>query len=103
MPDLVKLIIRNGAIGFLVSAIFTAFILVSDMGGVGTLVMTSSSGPLAAILLFFFMGLTFGSAQIGFVIMSGKDDVDGGGRKQNAPMIHQPALIPAKIPTRLRR
>jgi hypothetical protein len=71
MPELFKLLLRNAAIGFGVAVAFVAALLLSDTGGVGTLVMTSDMGVVAVFLLTFFTGLTFASAQMGFAVMSG--------------------------------
>lgn len=75
MPELVKLLIRNAAIGFAAAACFVALLLLSDTGGLGTLISQSESGTLATAMLTFFVGLTFASLQMGWaVMMAGRED-----------------------------
>jgi len=103
MPELIKIILRNAAIGFGIAAIFVTALLISDTGGVGTLVANSESGLLAVALLTFFTGLTFGSAQIGFVIMSGDWSDKDKGRGQRLKLAPPPLLRPVPVPAKIRR
>lgn len=80
MPALIKLLLRHAAIGFGAAAIFVSALLISDTGGIGTLVARSDMAALAVFLLTFFTGLTFASAQMGFAVMSGDGMKDRGPR-----------------------
>lgn len=82
MPDLIKLLLRNAALGFLIAAIFVGVLLWTDIGGVGTLVANSDMALVAVFMLTFFVGLTFGSIQMGIAIMSGDWKAEGAGRKR---------------------
>jgi hypothetical protein len=68
-PPLVRLLVRNAAFGFAVAGAFIGSLLVFDIGGLGTLVAEQRDGPLAAFVLTFATGLTFGSVQMGIAIM----------------------------------
>ncbi len=102
MPDLIKLLIRNAAIGFGVAIVFVACIMLFDIGSVGTLVYSSDTGFVALFMLTFFMGLTFGSAQMGFAVMlSGAEkDRPGGGGKRRGRQHLDFAPIRVRTPTR---
>lgn len=79
MPRLLKLLLKNLALGFAVAALFVAALIWSDTAGLGTLIAESSHGWLAAALLFFFTGLTFASVQMGIAVMGlGRDDSESG-------------------------
>ena len=69
-------LLRHTIIGFMLAALFVAALLVFDLGGIGTLALSSDVGVLAVVLLTFFMGLSFASAQTAFAIMmaSRRDD-----------------------------
>ncbi len=69
LPAPVLFLLRHASVGFLVAAGVVAAILLADPGGLGTLIAHPAHHPGPALLLWFFLGLTFGSAQIGFAIM----------------------------------
>ena len=78
MPTLVKFMLRHALIGYAAAIIFVAAILALDVGGLRSLVETSSLGMLAVALLTFFTGLTFASLQMGMAIMSLKNEEEDG-------------------------
>jgi hypothetical protein len=98
MPLLVKFMLRHALIGVGAAIIFVAAVLALDVGGLATLIGTSSSGILAVVLLTFFTGLTFGSLQMAFAVMSLKE-------KEETPRDDKPtgnaALEP--VPVRVAR
>ncbi|TDH63689.1 hypothetical protein E2C06_05015 [Dankookia rubra] len=51
------------AIGFGIASLFLAALLLSDLGGVGTLLCAPSAGVWPALLFWLFTGLTFGAVQ----------------------------------------
>jgi hypothetical protein len=69
---LVRLFATNAVIGFAMSAIALAGIILLDPGGVGALLR---SAPLAIALLWFFLGLTLASVQMGIAVMNLQEDV----------------------------
>ncbi|MGF1621337.1 MAG: hypothetical protein ACFCUR_12060 [Rhodomicrobiaceae bacterium] len=99
MPPLIRFLLRHALIGFGIAAIFVAGLMLSDMGGIGTLIANAEAGWLALLMLTFFLGLTFGSAQMGFAVMSG--DLHGGdngrGGKRQPVRPYPLKLLPVKI------
>lgn len=113
MPRLIRFVLLHAAIGWLVAAIFVAALLHSDPGGIGTLLTRSQEGWGPLLLLWFFTGLTFGSAQLGAAVMLlGDDDADRGGgrrrpeagswRRRRAGFPHHPAAVPLMVRVRRR-
>ncbi len=76
---LVRLFVIHAGIGFAIATLAVGAILVLPTGDLGHLLR---GAPLAVAVLWFFMGLTFASAQMGMAIMErGWDDSSGGGRR----------------------
>lgn len=69
MPDLVRFLAHNAAIGFAAAIVFVFFLLVMDINGLWTLVTTTNGGSIAVFILTFFVGLTFASVQMGIAVM----------------------------------
>jgi hypothetical protein len=82
MPAHIRMIVKHAAIGFGISGVFTAMILYFNIGNLWHLVTNTAGGPIAVIMLVVFGGITFGSVQIGYVIMTMKaaDDEPKGGK-----------------------
>ncbi len=101
MPDHIRFFIRHAAIGFGISAAFTAMILYFNVGNLWHLVTHTTEGPIAVAMLVVFGGITFGSAQIGYKIMtmSDEDDTPSGG-KRDALYVLEPAPIPVRVEDR---
>lgn len=93
MPHLVHFLLRHAAIGFGVAFVFVAILLALDAHGLRTLMMRGADGWLAAAVLTFAMGLTFGSVQMGVAVMllSTRDE---GGRGRRRPTRRSPAAAP---------
>lgn len=99
MPKLVRLYIQSVAIGFAISAAFTAGLLGLNVGGIGHLVTGSDIGWVAALMLVVFNGIVFSAVQFAFRIMGmAEDDEPRGGHSAR-----EPVLIPVKVPVRNRR
>ena len=94
MSDLNRFLLRHAAIGFGVAFLVVGLILWTDLVGLRTLMLESESGLLALGILTFFMGLTFGSAQMGFAIMSRGGGGDTGRRDRRFGL---PRLRPARV------
>ncbi|MCI4661984.1 MAG: hypothetical protein MRY63_09225 [Neomegalonema sp.] len=103
MPGLVKFLLKNAAIGFLVGVAFVGALVALDLGGIGSLLLNSSHGLLGFCLMSFMMGLSFASVQMGMAVwsQSGSDDGDRGSKPRElilpaASMQTQeaPALVP---------
>lgn len=101
MPDHIKMILKHAFIGFGISVAFTAMILAFNVGNLWHLVTHTAEGPIAVIMLVIFGTITFGSAQIGYKIMSlaEEEDNDRGGRSDALP-VADPVTIPVAADTR---
>jgi len=97
MPILVKFMLRHALIGAAAAIAFVAIVLALDVGGLATLIGTSSDGTLAVALLTFFTALTFGGLQMGMAVMSMKERQDQPGLPDDA------CLQPVPVRVRKRR
>ncbi|MBI1212202.1 MAG: hypothetical protein GC190_12120 [Alphaproteobacteria bacterium] len=77
---LLTLLIVHAAIGFVLSAAFVATIVVLDTGRLAHLFATNLGWPFA-LVLWFFIGLTFASVLMGSAIMSLNGDDRTRGRR----------------------
>ncbi|MBT9383464.1 hypothetical protein KM176_06305 [Pseudooceanicola sp. CBS1P-1] len=82
MPRLVRLYILQCLIGFAISALFTAGLIVFDVMGLKHLILGSRDGWLGAFLIFFSNGIVFAGVQFAITIM-GMAEGEGprGGRR----------------------
>ena len=69
LPPPFRFLLRHAAIGFGLAGLFTLALLWADPDGLGTLLLSAAGNPWPILLLWFFLGLTFGSVQIGTAIM----------------------------------
>jgi hypothetical protein len=101
MPELVRLYIRSVALGFAISAAFTAGLVWWDVAGIGHLILGSDIGLVAAVMLVVFNGIIFSAVQFAFKIMAMAEDDSGpkGGHKAHT-LIPIPVTAPAKTPAR---
>ena len=76
MPDLIKMYIRQCAIGYGISAVFVGMLLYFNVANLWHLVTHSDVGVLAVILLWVFNGIVFAGVQFGIAIMMLKPDED---------------------------
>jgi len=99
MPDHIRFILRHAAYGFLIALSFVGMLLAFDVAGLWHLVTHTAEGPIALVMLVVFCTITFGSAQIGYKIMTmgDKDDDDPRGRRD--PVLSRAAML---IPIRVR-
>lgn len=69
LPRLVRVYLRQVAIGFGLSAVFVGLLLGFNVANLRSLILTTQGGGIAAFLLFFFNGLVFAGVQFGITIM----------------------------------
>ena len=103
MPAHIRMIVKHAAIGFGISGVFTAMILYFNIGNLWHLVTNTAGGPIAVIMLLVFGGITFGSVQIGYMIMtmSDVDDSPRGGKRDGVPASDLVAIaVPHPHPAR---
>lgn len=79
MPELIKLYIRSCITGFGVAAIFVATLIALDVANLRHLVLHSSDGTLALIVLWILNGIVFAGVQFGIAVMQMAEDSSGGG------------------------
>ncbi|KGJ06097.1 hypothetical protein IT41_02750 [Paracoccus halophilus] len=101
MPKLVRLYIVSIAIGFALSAGFTAMLIALDVASLRHLVMATSGGWIALGVLFFFHGVLFAGVQFAIRIMlMARSERPTGGLRQRFRA--QPAPVFAARPVRKR-
>lgn len=105
MPKLVKLYIRNVAIGFGIAGAFVALLLYFNVMNLWHLVTHSDAGVLAVFILWFMNGIVFAGVQFAWAVMNlaQKDDAPRGGSpvvmhkfQSIAVQVHKPRLRPGK-------
>lgn len=100
MPKLVRLYIQSVALGFAISAAFTAGLLWLDVAGIGHLVLASDIGWVAALMLVVFNGIVFSAVQFAFRVMSMAEGDEGPRGGHGA---REPVLVPVRVPAQKRR
>jgi hypothetical protein len=96
MPKLVRLYIRNVALGFAIAAIFVGLLLWFNVMNLWGLVSTSDVGLLAVGILWFMNGIVFAGVQFAFAVMSLAEKKDG--PRGGTPVSHhlEPIRVEAK-------
>lgn len=103
MPDHIRFILRHAAFGFVIALAFVGMLLAFDVAGLWHLVTHTAEGPIALLMLVVFCTITFGSAQIGYKIMTmGEDDDDDRGGKRAAIRSYDAIPIPVRTDDRRR-
>ncbi|MDJ1008480.1 MAG: hypothetical protein QNJ13_11710 [Paracoccaceae bacterium] len=69
MPKLIRLYVTHSALGFLISGVFTALVVVFDIARLGYLVTHVEGGWLAAFLFFMLNGIVFAGVQFAIAVM----------------------------------
>jgi uncharacterized membrane protein len=103
MPDHIKFILKHAVIGLGLGVAFVALLLAFDVAGLWHLVTHTSEGPIAAIVLTVLCGITFGSAQIGYKIMSMGEETDSDndeGGKRDGVFTFDPLPVPVRADDR---
>lgn len=94
MPRLIRLYIQQVLLGFALSAVFVAALMVFNIANLRHLVGASDVGLMAVIVLWVLNGIVFAGVQFGISIMRmAGDDRDGGGRRDATP-----ELVPSSVP-----
>lgn len=87
MPDLVRLYIRQVALGAALSTIFVALILGFDVAHLRHLILTSPVGWIAVLMLWAFNTIVFGGVQFGIAVMAMREESGPrGGHMARAPV-----------------
>jgi hypothetical protein len=99
-PKLVRFLLCHAAVGFGLAAVFVAGFVLADPHGAGGVLLGAAGHWWPALVLWFFVGLTFGSVQIGAATMLLGERKDPPRRGGGTRLI---ALVPVPIPVRARR
>ncbi|MBY0332522.1 MAG: hypothetical protein K2X49_17850 [Acetobacteraceae bacterium] len=91
MSDLPRLVLLHAVGGFVIAVVFVAAILLTDPGGLGSLLLAAPEGPWPALLLWLFSGLTFAAALSATVLTL------------RPPKRPRGALVPLPVPVRRTR
>lgn len=104
MPKLVRLYIQSVALGFLISAAFTAALVWLDVAGIGHLILGSDIGWVAAVMLVVFNGIVFSAVQFSIRVMgmADRDEDPKGGHGAREPVL-VPVAADAGTKARIRR
>ncbi|WP_395646532.1 hypothetical protein [Terricaulis sp.] len=92
---LVRLFVLQALIGFAISSIFVGGLVLFDVGGFSTMTRSQHSDAVV-LLLWFFVGLTFASVQMGMAIMSLKPEPPPGGGKKVRVDTLQPVPVKSR-------
>lgn len=98
MPKLIKLYIRNVAIGFAIAGAFVAMLLWLNVMNLWHLVTTSDAGLLAVIVLWVMNGIVFAGVQFAWAVMAMAEPKDNGRGGTPVAQDLTPVRVPAKSP-----
>jgi uncharacterized membrane protein YedE/YeeE len=89
MPKLVRFYIRHCLIGFAISAVFVALLLVLDVRNLRHLDLNDEAAVLVLFILWIFNGVVFASVQFAYAIMQlgRREDGGSGGTRFRLPML----------------
>ena len=82
LPILVRFLMLHAGIGFAIAGLFTVGLVYANPGGIGTLLAHADWSPLPTILLWFLLGLTCSSCQMGAAVMLLGHAPDDDGRRR---------------------
>ncbi|PWS38748.1 hypothetical protein DFH01_05695 [Falsiroseomonas bella] len=99
-PKLVRFFLCHAAVGFGLAAVFVGGFLLADPHGAGSVLLGAAGHWWPALVLWFFVGLTFGSVQIGAATMLLGERPDRPPRGGGTGVTD---LVPVPIPVRARR
>lgn len=79
LPDLVRFLALHATIGFAVAGVFVFGLIELNPNDIGTLLLHADDYPLPTLVLWFLLGLTASSCQMGAAVMLlGEAPKDGG-------------------------
>jgi hypothetical protein len=102
LPDLIRFLALHAAIGFALAGFFVFGLIALNPNDIGTLLAHAEGYPVPTLLLWFMLGLTTSSCQMGAAIMllgaSSRNDDAGPGAIETSLR-----LLPVPLPTRSSR
>lgn len=101
LPELVRLYLRNIALGFLLALVFTGLLLALDVAHLRHLTLETTGGWLAIVMLVAFNTIVFAGVQFAIAVMRMAEPGDPPRRGNRAPVTgHEPVAVP--VPARPR-
>ncbi len=95
LPELVRLYLRNIALGFLLALVFTGLLLGLDVAHLRHLTFGISGGWLAVVMLVLFNTIVFAGVQFAIAVMRMAEPGDSPRRGNRAPIARRkPATVP---------
>lgn len=96
LPMLVRFLICHAALGFGIAAVAVAAFVLADPGGAGGILLHAAGHWWPVVALWFFLGLSFGSVQIGAatMLLADRQDPPRPRPRGNAPVTRM-AMAPA--------
>lgn len=94
MPELVRLYIKNVAMGFGLAVAFVGALLWLNVGNLWHLISTSDVGWIALVMLVFFNGVVFAGVQFAISVMRMEEEEAGPRGGTRAPVATD---IPARV------
>lgn len=98
MPALIRMYIRNVAIGAALAVLFTGLLIWMNVANLQHLITEVRGGWVAVIMLIVFHTILFGGVQFAIAVMSmAEDDTPRGGLRQHLlTRLATPAPVPAR-------
>lgn len=99
MTELVKLYLRSIAVGFFLSAVFAALVIIFNIANIGHLVFSTSGGIIGLVAFWVLNGIVFSGVQFGYCVMSmSRDDEDDDEPRGGTPIGRiQEELVPIPV------
>ena len=69
MPAPIRFLLLHAAVGFGLATLLVAAVVLADPGGLAGLLLRAEWHPWPMLLLWLFLGLSFGAVQIGIAVM----------------------------------
>ena len=95
---LLKFLAVHAGLGAVVATLVVAGIILTDVGGIGTLILASADPVVPIVMLVFGFVITMASVAAGAAVMSRGTRGGGGRRRSVGPLVAQPAPSVARRP-----
>ena len=98
LPELVRLYLRNIAVGFLLALVFTGLLLALDVAHLRHLTLETRGGWLGIVMLVVFNTIVFAGVQFAIAVMRMAEPGDPPRRGNRAPVVRaQPRAVPVPV------
>jgi hypothetical protein len=97
LPQIVRFLAIHATIGFALAGVFTFGLIEANFGNIGVLLANAEGYPLPTLVLWFMLGLTASSCQMGAAIMLLGDKPEDGEPGKPYPTMLAPLRL-ARVP-----